>query len=218
MHLSDILALSGAHLIVAAADAVVVLSYITLQGSTSGATNVTFYSRIPFASPPERFRAPQPPLDVHGVGIYGAARPFDMCPQRASNGSEDCLYLGVYGRPWQHGQEKRPVMVHFHGGGFIQGDANLRVPKPQAYPVLDLAAAGFVAVFANYRVNAFGFGFLPRKRVKEGADPNVGCVHSHLVRSGAGGADGGGEDCWTRGRHWSGFVRTSTGSAATRMT
>jgi carboxylesterase type B len=67
---------------------VVALHYITLQGSTSSATNMTFYSRIPFASPPERFQPPQPPQDISSAGIYHAARTFDLCPQRASNGSE----------------------------------------------------------------------------------------------------------------------------------
>jgi carboxylesterase type B len=147
------------------------LPYATLMGSTSLENNLTMYRRIPYASPPERFRAPKPPQSI--AGIYDTDRTFDMCPQRTNSGSEDCLYLSVYSRPWELGQKKRPVMVHFYGGGFIQGDANLRVPIPQVYPVLNLTDAdGFVAVYANYRVNAFGF--LPGGRVKQGADLNVG--------------------------------------------
>lgn len=42
-----------------------------------------------------RFRAPQLPLPItHGV--YDSSQTFDMCPQRTVNGSEDCLYLGLY--------------------------------------------------------------------------------------------------------------------------
>ncbi|GAP86217.2 putative carboxylesterase protein [Rosellinia necatrix] len=80
-----------------------------------------------------------------------------MCPQRTVNGSEDCLYLGLYGRPWARGAPLRPVVVTFYGGGFIQGSASFGVP-PSAYPILNASDAGdMLFVYPNYRVNAFGF-------------------------------------------------------------
>lgn len=36
---------------------------------------------------------------------------YDMCPQRTVNGSEDCLYLTLYSRPWTEGAPKKPVMM-----------------------------------------------------------------------------------------------------------
>jgi carboxylesterase type B len=73
------------------------------------------------------------------------------------NGSEDCLYLGLYSRPWTTGQPLRPVVVVFYGGAFIQGSASFTVP-PSAYPVLNVSASSdLIFIYANYRINAFGF-------------------------------------------------------------
>ena len=73
------------------------------------------------------------------------------------NGSEDCLYLGLYGRPWAKGQALRPVVVTFYGGGFVQGSASFTVP-PSAYPILNASVASdMMFVYPNYRTNAFGF-------------------------------------------------------------
>jgi carboxylesterase type B len=81
------------------------------------------------------------------------------------NGSEDCLYLGLYSRPWTTSQPLRPVIVVFYGGGFIQGSASFTLP-PSAYPVLNVSDTNdFVVVYPNYRVNAFGL--LPGKEIAE---------------------------------------------------
>ena len=40
-----------------------------------------------------RFRAPQPPLPITD-GVYDSSEPFDMCPQRTVNGSEDSRMFG----------------------------------------------------------------------------------------------------------------------------
>lgn len=100
-----------------------------------------------------------------------------MCVQRTVNGSEDCLYLGLYSRPWTSGQPLRPVVVVFYGGAYIQGDAYFTIP-PAAYPILNVSAAtDLVFVYANYRTNAFGF--LPGREVatdREGSDLNPGLL------------------------------------------
>lgn len=99
-----------------------------------------------------------------------------MCVQRTVNGSEDCLYLGLYSRPWTNPSAKRPVLVTFYGGGFIEGGASFTIPPP-AYPVLNVSQANdFIVVHPNYRLNAFGF--LPGRKVKESptADLNPGLL------------------------------------------
>ncbi|KAF2477237.1 alpha/beta-hydrolase [Lindgomyces ingoldianus] len=135
----------------------VTLDYGIFQGVYSTSYNLTHYRRIPFGAStagPNRFRAPQPPLPVNGT--YNTDRAFDMCPQRTVNGSEDCLYLGLYSRPWD-GKTLRPVLVTFYGGGFIQGSASFTIP-PSGFPVLNASQLNdYVVVYPNYRTNVFGF-------------------------------------------------------------
>jgi carboxylesterase type B len=157
---------------------IVKLDYITLQGTASSAYNLTYYRRIPFGAStagPNRFRAPQPPTPVTN-GTYNTDRSFDMCPQRTVNGSEDCLYLGVYSRPWAAKQPLRPVLLTLYGGGFIRGNAAFDMP-PSGFPVLNVSETnGYVVVYANYRTNVFGF--LPGRQMKgrEDVDLNVGLL------------------------------------------
>tara|TARA_R110002003_G_scaffold288_16_gene18491 strand:+ start:19727 stop:21373 length:1647 start_codon:yes stop_codon:yes gene_type:complete len=138
---------------------VVNLDYVSLQGASSAQYNLTYYRRIPFAASTagkNRFRAPQPPAPIKN-GTYDTDRTFDMCPQRTVNGSEDCLYLGVYSRPWTKKQDLRPVLLTFYGGGFIRGSASFDIP-PSGYPVLNVSSSNdFVVVYSNYRTNVFGF-------------------------------------------------------------
>lgn len=161
------------------------LDYGTFQGAYSATYNISYWQKIPFAQPPTgplRFRGPQPPLPLTAANataaVYNATQPFDMCPQRTVNGSEDCLYLGLYSRPWTAGQPLRPVVVVFYGGAYIQGGASFGLP-PAAYPVLNVSVpdTDLVFVYANYRTNAFGF--LPGKEIAEdrdGSDLNPGLL------------------------------------------
>ncbi|TVY41690.1 putative secreted lipase [Lachnellula occidentalis] len=134
------------------------LDYGTFQGSYSSSYNISYWRKIPFAAPPigeNRFRGPQPPAPIIN-GTYDSSQSFDMCPQRTVNGSEDCLYLGLYSRPWTTAQPLRPVIVVYYGGGFIQGGGSFSIP-PAGYPVLNVSSSNnFVFVYPNYRVNAFG--------------------------------------------------------------
>jgi carboxylesterase type B len=157
---------------------IVTLDYVTLQGASSSTYNLTYYRRIPFGASTagdNRFRAPQPPVPITN-GTYDTDRGFDMCPQRTVNGSEDCLYLGVYSRPWQSTQKLRPVLLTFYGGGFIRGSAEFTIP-PSGYPVLNVSETNdYVVVYSNYRTNVFGF--LPGKKVGESkeVDLNTGLL------------------------------------------
>lgn len=164
-------------------DPTAILSYGTFQGRYSEDYNISYFRKIPFAAPPvgpNRFRAPQPPLPITN-GTYDSDGTFDMCPQRTVNGSEDCLFLGLYSRPWTEGQAPRPVMVDFYGGGFIQGGGSLRIP-PSAYPILNVSSENdYITILPNYRVNAFGL--LPGKAVKDDpeSDLNPGLLDQHAV-------------------------------------
>ncbi|KAF3040267.1 hypothetical protein E8E12_004376 [Didymella heteroderae] len=157
---------------------IVTLDYVTLQGASSPTYNLTYFRRIPFGASTageNRFRAPQPPAAITN-GTYETDRGFDMCPQRTVNGSEDCLYLGVYSRPWQPTQKLRPVLLTFYGGGFIRGSAEFTIP-PSGYPVLNVSESNdYVVVYSNYRTNVFGF--LAGKKVGESkeVDLNTGLL------------------------------------------
>jgi carboxylesterase type B len=153
-------------------DPIAHLDYGTFQGKHNIQLNISHFRRIPYAAPPtgqNRFRAPQPPIPIKDV--YDSNRSFPGCPQRTSNGSEDCLFLGLYSRPWTAPTPKRPVVVFFYGGAFIQGAASFGMP-PSGYPILNVSKENdFILVYPNYRVNAFGF--LPGRRVKESADSDL---------------------------------------------
>ncbi|KAK8056767.1 secreted lipase [Apiospora rasikravindrae] len=168
------------------------LDYGTFQGAYNAEYNISYWQKIPYAAPPvgeNRFRAPQPPHPIDKQ-VYNSSQTFDMCPQRTVNGSEDCLYLGLYSRPWTEGQPLRPVVVTFYGGGFAQGSASFTIPPP-AYPILNVSSSGYsdshghdkrrgddgmLFVYPNYRVNAFGF--LPGRQVAADphSDPNAGLL------------------------------------------
>jgi carboxylesterase type B len=154
-------------------DPLIQLSYGTFLGKYNNQYNITHFRRIPFAAPPtgkNRFRAPQPPFQIKN-GTYDSDQAFSMCPQRTINGSEDCLYLGLYSRPWTNFGVKRPVVVFFYGGAFVQGSASFSIPPP-GYPTLNVSDENdFVMVYPNYRVNALGF--LPGKRIKESEQANL---------------------------------------------
>lgn len=173
--------------LVSAQDLLASLDYGTFQGAYSSTYNISYWQKIPFAQPPIgplRFRGPQPPLPLSLNGnsststVYNSTQTFDMCPQRTVNGSEDCLYLGLYSRPWTAGQALRPVVVVFYGGAYIEGSASFGIP-PSAYPVLNVSVTetDLVFVYANYRTNAFGF--LPGREIGEdrgGSDLNPGLL------------------------------------------
>ncbi|TLS27385.1 hypothetical protein PpBr36_05297 [Pyricularia pennisetigena] len=145
----------------------VALDYGSFQGGYSADYNISYWQKIPFAAPPVgalRFRGPQPPDSYKCGGVYNSSQTFDMCPQRTTNGSEDCLYLGLYTRPWTPTQSLRPVIIAFYGGGFIRGSASFTLP-PSLYPIHNLTRGDTVVIYPNYRTNAFGF--LPGRQVAE---------------------------------------------------
>jgi para-nitrobenzyl esterase len=69
---------------------------------------------------------------------------------------EDCLYLNVW-TPASSPEDRLPVMVWIHGGGFQYGSAS-----EIQYGGASLAKKGVVVVTVNYRVGVWGFLSLPQ--------------------------------------------------------
>ncbi|KAF4630791.1 hypothetical protein G7Y89_g7347 [Cudoniella acicularis] len=159
MQIFSVFFISGLVALASCQDLIASLDYGTFEGAYSLPYNISYWRKIPFAAPPtgkNRFRAPQPPAAITS-GTYDSSQTFDMCPQRTVNGSEDCLYLGLYSRPWTSSQPLRPVVVVFYGGAYIEGGGSFTIP-PAGYPVLNVSSTNnFLFVYPNYRVNAFGF-------------------------------------------------------------
>ncbi len=133
-----------------------------IQGEKlDGEPAVHVYRGIPYAAPPVgdlRWRPPRPAESWDGVRPATEFGP--MCPQAKFEGfygipdlpkSEDCLTLNVWTAAATV-EERRPVMVWIHGGGFTVGSGRLEL-----YDGVTLARDGAVVVTVNYRLNVFGF-------------------------------------------------------------
>ncbi|PKV82340.1 carboxylesterase/lipase family protein [Nocardia fluminea] len=116
---------------------------------------------LPYAAPPIgalRLRAPQPVRPWTGVR---SATEFGFAAVQNPNGArtgprtwqptgEDCLTLNVTA-PAHPSSTPRPVMVFFHGGGYLIGTSSM-------YSGARLAARGDVIVVSvNYRLGALGY-------------------------------------------------------------
>lgn len=129
-----------------------------VRGLRRDASGVLAFKGIPYAAPPVgplRWRTPRPPASWDGVRdalAFGAGCLSALeNDHRPGPRDEDCLYLNVWTAAKQ-ADEKRPVMVWIHGGGFQFGSS--------ANPATDggpLAAKGVVVVSFNYRLGIFGF-------------------------------------------------------------
>ena len=84
------------------------------------------------------------------------------------SGSEDCLYLNIW-TPSEKAAEPLPVMVWFHGGGFILGEGAYRDDDGR-----ELAKQGVVVVSVNYRLGVFGFLAHPALAAENPDHPSSG--------------------------------------------
>jgi para-nitrobenzyl esterase len=135
----------------------------TAQGKVRGVAQraVRTFQGIPYAAPPVgvlRWQPPQPAANWSGV--RAANKPGNECvqsavfwrPGSAASWNEDCLYLNVWTPA--RAKNKLPVLVWFHGGGWVNGAGTDVMPAR-------LTAAGNVVVTVNYRLGAMGYLSLP---------------------------------------------------------
>ena len=139
----------------------------TVTGLYNSEMGVYSYKGIPFAEAPtgeNRWRPPVPLttsdaiLDGREYGpicMQGEPTPFSMWTQEfiapAGNMSEDCLNLNIWTKEGPI-NERKPVMVFIHGGGFSSGSNSVPI-----YDGTQLAQKGVVFVSINYRLGIFGF-------------------------------------------------------------
>jgi len=120
---------------------------------------VRSFRGIRFAAPPVgplRWEPPAPSPGWTGIRPATAFGPrpmqnriWDDMVFRSEAMSEDCLFLNI----WSPATADRlPVLVYFHGGGFVAGDGS----EPR-YDGGAMAARGIVVVTVNYRLGVFGF-------------------------------------------------------------
>jgi len=152
-HLIFILALVLAVTLGKAQPAAVKVNEGLLQGTFEN--GLTVYKGIPFAAPPVgelRWRAPQPAAKWDSVRQANKFAPASMqWGNPVSGKSEDCLYLNVW-TPAKSPNDKVPVLVWIHGGGFnFGGTADLTSNGEK------LAKKGVVLVSIAYRLGQLGF-------------------------------------------------------------
>ncbi len=113
---------------------------------------------VPYAKPPIgelRWRAPQPPEAWTGVReavAWGDQSAQNPLYEAYANGgmSEDSLYLNITA---PRDADNLPVMVWFHGGGFVILTGNTdSYNNPDSLPTKDV-----VLVSVNHRLGPFGF-------------------------------------------------------------
>ena len=114
---------------------------------------IRVFKGIPFAAPPVgdlRWKAPQPAKPWEG--ILKADKFAPGCPQTMKmEMSEDCLYLNVW-TPAKSANEKLPVMVWIHGGGFAVG-----APLEPIYNGEKFTHKGVIFISVAYRLGPLGF-------------------------------------------------------------
>ncbi|MDD4796633.1 MAG: carboxylesterase family protein [Eubacteriales bacterium] len=153
-----------------------------LQGKRCKTDGVFAFLGVPFAAPPVgklRWAPPQPPKSWQGV--RPAVEYAKVCPQYdLPQGSfyqkefypdpkqcdEDCLYLNVWSSA-RSADDKLPVLVWIHGGGFVEGTGAALQFIGEA-----LSANGVVVVTINYRLGALGFMAHPQLTGEAGASGN----------------------------------------------
>jgi para-nitrobenzyl esterase len=133
----------------------------TADGAIRGAQqgDHRLFQGIPYAAPPERWKAPEPVAPWSGV--RQATHPGNECVQAATfwrpgspaSWNEDCLYLNVWTPPKV--DRKRPVLVWFHGGGWVNGAGT------DVQPARLTEWGNNVVVTINYRLGAMGYLTLP---------------------------------------------------------
>ncbi|CAH2083284.1 unnamed protein product [Euphydryas editha] len=89
--------------------------------------------------------------------IFSAYKESAICPQieefnNTIVGTLDCLHLNVYVPNQASSQNRLPVLVWIHGGGFVHGFSNRYMFGPKY-----LVRHGVILITLNYRLGPYGF-------------------------------------------------------------
>ncbi|CRK95771.1 CLUMA_CG009228, isoform A [Clunio marinus] len=125
------------------------------------------FSGIPYAKPPInelRFKSPQKLLKFEEDEI-DCTKERDACFHKCTLkkeyvGSEDCLNLNIYVPEQTDSNEQLAVMVYIHGGGY-KYDSNSKDLYSPEYLLME----NVIVVTVNYRLQALGFMWLPKKGI-----------------------------------------------------
>ena len=159
--------------------------YGVVAGVYSGNPEITVFRGIPYAAPPVgalRWAPPQPPKPWEGTlhadtfreiptqveerhPFY--SREFYRCRKPMS---EDCLYLNIW-TPADTPEEKLPVMLFIHGGGYKSGYSHEITFDGDA-----LAQRGVLLVTIEYRLGALGYLAHRQLRDENGHCGNYGLL------------------------------------------
>ncbi len=123
----------------------------TIEGTIEN--GIKAFKGIPFAVPPVgdlRWKAPQPVEPWEDVLKTDKFAPGSIQNQNLEQ-SEDCLYLNIWTQA-NTANDKLPVMVWIHGGGFTAG-----APLEATYFGEKLTNKGVIYVSIAYRLGALGF-------------------------------------------------------------
>jgi len=155
-----------------------------VRGSES-LTGVHFWKGIPYAAPPVgllRWHAPQPVQPWQGTrDALDFGPDFPQAPNPASRAgrmSEDCLYLNVWA-PADAAPGSLPVMLWFHGGGFVAGSG----ADARCDGALLAKRERVVVVTFNYRSGVFGYLAHPMlsRESPQGVSGNYGLLDQLAV-------------------------------------
>jgi para-nitrobenzyl esterase len=137
---------------------VVTTQYGLLNGFAANDTTWQWLG-VPYAKPPLgdlRWRAPQHLESWRGLrdaiawSDTAAQNPFFEKLLGEGDMSEDCLYLNITA---PKDAKRLPVMVWFHGGGFVMGSGNAK----NFNNAESLPTKGVVLVTVNHRLGPFGY-------------------------------------------------------------
>ncbi len=133
----------------------------TASGAVRGAVAPGYrvFNGIPYAAAPVGPLRWAPPAPApRWEGVREATEPGLRCPQDTRSDpdygrpiGEDCLNLNVWSPAGATAENPRPVLVWIHGGGFLNGSADI-------YDARWLTTQGdIVVVTVNYRLGTLGF-------------------------------------------------------------